>query len=1277
MKNNRWISILLILAMCLGSMPMMTMAADGVKVGDSFTYTKADHWGKESNIWSWQWALADSEDFSDMVFTTVEGQGECYVADWEKYPYCAARSGGINVHPNAKADAARVFTAPASGWVTVEATVNRTTDYPVPSSKSPDSFRILLEEATVYPTVGDYLIVHTTTAEEIETKVYVKAGEKLRFVIGAMDNQTSDAVILQTTVTYDTVDSTVGEIARVGETFTYKKTAATFGQADPHWAWEWTPSGKTTFSPMTYQMVEKYGREMYASDWNTNPYNYVDSNGEKLHPAANADTVKTFTVPYTGTVELNTVVSRYYNLADITTSGANGTSLRILVNTTQVYPLYSSYLTLETTTAKDFNVSFPVTKGDKIRIIIGGMGQVTSDAVKMENTVTYTSLETPEICVSDGEKYGVTQAQWDAQELGNWSFEYRDQDDTFGPMTYQYVEHYGRYMYATDWTNHAYNCADQLGEKLHPAKTRDTVKTYTVPYDGRIRLSTKVMRYTEYVEEGSKTPTSLRIYKNNEQIWPTNGTQKEITSVTELSFGVNVDVRSGDKIRWVVGSMGNTTNDGIKMYNTVTYRAVGTRELAAVMDQYNQRIDVIDLQGDNLDSAETAWSWKPTTALGFSSLTNFNSPTDAKLRYSKSLKKYVVAVCSSRGFMGVVDFATGKNLWQGTITDESNPHSIDYLPNGNVAVAASIGDWIRVYAASQGKTATTYAQVTLEGAHGVLWDDDRQLLWCLGTEEITAYKIGGTAAKPTLKEQTAYHVDFTDDIRSGHDLAPVYGNKDRLWITSKTVYQYDIPSKSLVMTYDEEAVVDHNRVKGIGNFPDSNTVVMVYPNETYLVHDSDRIFVSMLEEGRFYGITHSHSTGAYYKVRTWISDYTSDNHRSHKAVKVEGKEATCTAAGLTEGTKCSICGIVMKAQETVPPKGHSYLYAKVDGSVHTVTCGACDFTKEEAHTYENGICICKAEEIREPMEDPNLKLGRTLDLASDISVNFAVSKTALAGYDMSTVYGESVLDVYEGNEKVGTDVIKLYPVDKGNYYYFTLTGLTAVRMNDRIVTTVYGVKDGQPYYSPTDEYSIAAYAYGQLNNPSRPDKLKTLCADLLRYGSMAQIYKGKRTDALADSAMTEEHKAYLSPLEEVTFETNNRVLEDLPNGTVKWEGKALDLDSKVRVKLIFSMEGYEGDISDLHLRVSYADTKGRIKELTLTNGTLYNASRKFYAFTIESLLAAELRTVISAQVFAGDVAVSPTLEYSADTYGNNKTGNLGLVCKALFAYSDSAKAYFA
>jgi hypothetical protein len=65
-----------------------------------------------------------------------------------------------------------------------------------------------------------------------------------------------------------------------------------------------------------------------------------------------------------------------------------------------------------------------------------------------------------------------------------------------------------------------------------------------------------------------------------------------------------------------------------------------------------------------------------------------------------------------------------------------------------------------------------------------------------------------------------------------------------------------------------------------------------------------------------------------------------------------------------------------------------------------------------------------------------------------------------------------------------------------------------------------------------------------------------------------------------------------------------------------------------------------------------------------------------YVFTLDALMAAELRAIVSAQIFAGDMPASCTLQYSADTYGNNKTGALLDLCKALFAYSDSARNYF-
>ncbi len=312
----------------------------------------------------------------------------------------------------------------------------------------------------------------------------------------------------------------------------------------------------------------------------------------------------------------------------------------------------------------------------------------------------------------------------------------------------------------------------------------------------------------------------------------------------------------------------------------------------------------------------------------------------------------------------------------------------------------------------------------------------------------------------------------------------------------------------------------------------------------------------------------------------------------------------------------------------------------------------------------------------EPVEEPNLKLNHSLNLASDISVNLLISKTLLEGFDMDTVYVEATVDTYEGNTKTGTETIRIAPVDSEYYYYFTLDGLTAVQMNDRISSVLYGTKDGQPYYSPVDEYSIASYACSQLNKTETGEALKTLCADLLRYGAKAQIFKGYRTDSLADGAMTEEQKAYLSDIDAVTFGNTNTVLNDLENAPIAWAGKVLNLESKVALKFVFRSAGYEGDLSRLTLRISYLDAYGNTKTGESPTAELYNEALGYYAFTVDSLLAAELRSVVSVQIYEGDTPVSCTLQYSADTYGNNKTGTLLDLCKALFAYSDSAKAYF-
>ncbi len=72
--------------------------------------------------------------------------------------------------------------------------------------------------------------------------------------------------------------------------------------------------------------------------------------------------------------------------------------------------------------------------------------------------------------------------------------------------------------------------------------------------------------------------------------------------------------------------------------------------------------------------------------------------------------------------------------------------------------------------------------------------------------------------------------------------------------------------------------------------------------------------------------------------------------KGHTEVTVAGKDATCTATGLTEGKKCSVCGTVTVEQTVIPAKGHT-----------EVTVAGKDATCEEAGLTEGKKCsVCGA-----------------------------------------------------------------------------------------------------------------------------------------------------------------------------------------------------------------------------------------------------------------------------------------------------------------------------
>ena len=78
---------------------------------------------------------------------------------------------------------------------------------------------------------------------------------------------------------------------------------------------------------------------------------------------------------------------------------------------------------------------------------------------------------------------------------------------------------------------------------------------------------------------------------------------------------------------------------------------------------------------------------------------------------------------------------------------------------------------------------------------------------------------------------------------------------------------------------------------------------------------------------------------------------------AHFPVPIPSRAATCTEDGLTEGSKCSVCGQVLVAQEIIPATGHTVIIASgreatctEDGLTDGQTCSVCGavFEAQEA-----------------------------------------------------------------------------------------------------------------------------------------------------------------------------------------------------------------------------------------------------------------------------------------------------------------------------------------
>ncbi|MFF3911575.1 DUF6528 family protein [Streptomyces sp. NPDC001848] len=222
------------------------------------------------------------------------------------------------------------------------------------------------------------------------------------------------------------------------------------------------------------------------------------------------------------------------------------------------------------------------------------------------------------------------------------------------------------------------------------------------------------------------------------------------------------------------------------------------------------------------------WSWSPASDAEFADL----RPSRTWINVSEA-KQFATSAgtllltCASGGMAVAVNRSRGVTYWATNIPGSGNLHSLEMLPDGNVAVAASTGGYIRLYTSSQGPRSSHYVQHPLPGAHALSWDAGQRLLWALGTAELHALAITGTRAAPGITLQRRLALPDKD----GHDLAPVIGAPDDRWVTTgRHVYRVSLTSGAFTRATAPDGV-DRAHVKSISQHPVTGQVIMVSPDK--------------------------------------------------------------------------------------------------------------------------------------------------------------------------------------------------------------------------------------------------------------------------------------------------------------------------------------------------------------------------------------------------------------------------------------------------------------
>jgi hypothetical protein len=302
----------------------------------------------------------------------------------------------------------------------------------------------------------------------------------------------------------------------------------------------------------------------------------------------------------------------------------------------------------------------------------------------------------------------------------------------------------------------------------------------------------------------------------------------------------------------------------------------------SVTNQASGKIEIYDPAVADWDSATALkWSWKPTAAEGYSSyaLTYWDVPNDFRVRTISAWGGNWLVSCASGGLVTIASYPAGVKRWAYNVGAAVHPHSVELLPNGNIAVACTDQDSVKVFASSTGTDNITHASFHLVGAHSVLWDPNTSTLRAIGNDHIVALTVGGTAV-PTITENVAQRGYLVAGGASvyGHDLSSDPNNPDILWCSTnggvysfnKTTLKFTGAPGTLNKSFVKSISIQHSGIS-VSTRPDSQKSPM--PSSPVLSPDWCTRLVDFYSADGVFQYSRTVSGGKFYKAKVFKTPY--------------------------------------------------------------------------------------------------------------------------------------------------------------------------------------------------------------------------------------------------------------------------------------------------------------------------------------------------------------------------------------------------------------------